>query len=122
MTPIIVDIRNRIVELSGLSNASVGFGTLPNGTALPYIAVAEISPQRGYTHDGFDGTVQTVIQANIYTKGYQEAKTLQQVLKGLDEQTSEHIAGIKVNAQEEGFDNTVDRHSTGLDFMIYHYE
>lgn len=122
MTPIEVEIRNQIVTLSELGQAKVGFGTVPTGTGLPYIAIAKISAGRGYTHDGPDDTASSLIQANIYAETYQQAKQLGQKLYQLHHYASNNVRMVQVAAEVDGFDNAVNRHSTGLDFMIYHYE
>lgn len=122
MTPIEVEIRNQIVTLSELGQSQVGFGTVPTGTGLPYIAIAKISADRGYTHDGFDDTASSLIQANIYAESYQQAKQLGQKLYQLHHYASSNVRMVQVVAEVDGFDNAVNRHSTGLDFMITHYE
>lgn len=122
MTPIEVEVRNTLLALSGLEQNQVAFGTVPRGSGLPYIALAKINADRGRTHDGADGSANSLMQANIYASGYQEAKQLAMKCYAFQAYTSDKIAGVALVDEVDGFDNTVDRHSTGLDFMVYHYE
>lgn len=120
--PIEQEIRNKVVTLSGLTQAQVQLMRSLQGTSTPYINITKVSGVRESVSGGATGTVQSRIQVSAYATDYVTAKTKANLCIPLQDYTSASVAKIMLDNEVDIYDDDTKIFSTNLDFIVQYYE
>lgn len=106
-----------------LVNNRVEFVDAPQGTATPYITLAELSPGREYSHQGYSDIRKPAFRFHVWADSYVSAKqTSEESIEALESWYADGIQGAFLVAKVDMKEDDTSFYHTSMTFLINYKE
>ena len=101
----------------------VEFVDAPQNTTRPYITIAEISPGREYSHQGFSGIRKPIFRFNVWADTYVSAKQVsEQLTTALEGWFANGVQGCFLASKVDLKEPDSSLYHTSMSFLINYKE
>lgn len=112
------EIRTIITSNTTIPATKVYALVAPEDATTPFVTFTQLSKKREYTHEGYTGGSDRLVQVSFFGSTYQEAKSQAKAFNSADLYTSTNVAWVKISNETDEQDSDTGRYFTVVDIIV----